>query len=94
MINARGVSLEDHLQDISIHTREVATYGVRYGAGAALATAQLCSGHELCHLEPSFLDTDWLEDQEDLIGDFADATKAIAVIIPAEDVVNNIFLGP
>jgi len=72
----------------------VATHGVRYGAGAALATAQLRLGHELCHLEPSFLDTDRLEDQEDLIGDFTDAAEAIVVIIHAEDVVNNIFLGP
>ena len=72
----------------------MATHGVRYGVGAALAAAQLCLGHELRHLEPSFLDTDWLEDQEDLIGDFTDAAEAIAVIIHAEDVVNNVFLGP
>jgi hypothetical protein len=36
-VNARGVSLEDRLQDIPIHAKEVATHGVRYGAGAALA---------------------------------------------------------
>jgi hypothetical protein len=59
-----------------------------------LATAQLHSGHKLRHLEPGFLDTDRLEDQEDLIGDFTDATEAIAVIIHAKDVVNNVFLGP
>ena len=40
-VNARGVSLEDRLQDISVRAREVATPRVRYGAGAALATAQL-----------------------------------------------------
>ena len=72
-VNARGVSLEDRLHDISIRAREVATHGIHYGAGATLAAAQLCLGHELRHLEPSFLDTDWLEDQEDLIGDFTDA---------------------
>ena len=66
-VNARGVSLEDCLQDIPVCAREVASHGVRYGAGAALAAAQLRSGHELCHLEPSFPDTDRLEDQEDLI---------------------------
>ena len=54
VVNARSVSLEGRLQDISIHAREVATHGVRYGAGAALAAAQLCSGHELHHLEPGF----------------------------------------
>ena len=91
-VNARGVSLEHHLQDIPVHAREVATHGVRYGAGAALATAQLRSGHELRNLEPGFPDTDRLEDQEDLIGDFTDA-EAIVVTIHAQDV-NNVFLGP
>ena len=91
-VNARGVSLEDRLQDILVCAREVATYGICYGAGAALATAQLRSGHELRHLEPGFSDTDRLEDQEDLIGDFTDA-EAIVVTIHAQDV-NNVFLGP
>jgi hypothetical protein len=45
-------------------------------------------------LEPSFPDTDQLEDQEDLIGDFADATEAITVIIHVEDVVNNVLSKP
>ena len=72
----------------------MATHGVRYGAGAALATAQLHSGHELRHLEPGFSDTNRLEDQEGLIGDFIDAAEAIAVTIHVQDVVNNVFLGP
>ena len=93
-VNARGVSLEDRLQDILVRVREVATHGVRYGVGAALTAAQLRSGHELRHLEPGFLDTVWLDDQEDLIGDFTYTAEAIAVIIHAEDVVNNVFLGP
>ena len=59
-VNAKGVSLEDRLHDIPVHAREVATHGVCYGAGAALAAAQLRSGHELHHLEPSFLNTDRL----------------------------------
>jgi hypothetical protein len=61
----------------------VATHGVRYDASAALAVAQLHSGHELCHLEPSFLDIDRLEDQEDLLGDFTNAAEAIAMTIHA-----------
>jgi hypothetical protein len=67
---------------------------VCYGADTTLAVVQLRSRHELRHLEPSFLDTDQLEDQEDLIGDFTDAAEAIAVILHAEDVVNNVFSGP
>jgi hypothetical protein len=72
----------------------VATHGIHYGAGATLATVQLRLGHELPHLEPGFPNTDWLEDQEDLIGDFTDAVEAIAVTIHAQDVVNNVFFGP
>jgi len=93
-VNARGVCLADCLQDIPVRPREVATHGVHYGASVALAAAQLRSGHELHHLEPGFLDTDRLEDQEGLIGDFIDAAEDIAVTIHAQDVVNNIFLGP
>jgi hypothetical protein len=40
------------------------------------------------------VDTDRLEDQEYLIGDFTNAAEAIAVIIHVEDVVNNVFPGP
>ena len=69
----------------------MATHGVHYGAGVALAAAQLRLGHELRHLEPGFPNTDRLKDQEDLDGDFTDVAEAIAVIIHAEDVVNNVF---
>ena len=82
------------MQDIPVHAREVATHGIHYGASAALAAAHLCSEHELRHLEPDFPDADRLEDQEDLIGDFTDVAEAIAVTIHAQDVVNNVFLGP
>jgi dienelactone hydrolase len=43
-VNARDVSLEDHLQDIPVCAREVAIHGICSGASAALAAAQLCSG--------------------------------------------------
>ena len=93
-VNTRGVSLEGRLHDILVHAREVATHGISYGVGATLATTQLHLGHELYHLEPSFSDTNPLEDQEDLIRDFTDAVEAIAVTIHAQNVVHNVFLGP
>ena len=71
----------------------MATHGVLYAASVALTTVQLRLGHELRHLEPGFPDTDRLKDQEDLIGDFTDAAKAITVTIHAQDVVNNVFFG-
>jgi hypothetical protein len=72
----------------------VVTHGVHYGGGAALAVAQLRSGYKLHHLKPGFLDIDRLEDQDDQIEDFIDAAEAITMIVHAEDVVNNVFLGP
>ena len=70
------------------------THWVDFGASASLAAVQLHLGHELRHLEPGFLDTDRLEEQDHLIGDFTDVAEAIAVTIHAEDVVNNVFSGP
>ena len=49
-VNARGVSLEDHLQDILVHAKEVETHEVRYSADVALVAVQLRIGHELRHL--------------------------------------------
>jgi hypothetical protein len=46
-LNARGVSLKDHLQDIPVRFREVATHRVGYGARVTLAATQLRSGHEI-----------------------------------------------
>ena len=39
-VNTRGFSLEDRLQDIPVHAKEVATHEVRYGVGATLAAVQ------------------------------------------------------
>ena len=72
----------------------MATHGVRYGASAALVAAQLHLGHELHHLEPSFLDTEWLKDQEDLIGDFADVDKGYRSDHPYTRCYKQCFLGP
>ena len=72
----------------------MATQGIRYGAGAALVSAQLRSGHEIRHLEPSFSDTDRLEDQEDLIGDFADVDKGYRSDHPYTRRYKQCFLGP
>jgi hypothetical protein len=85
----KTTSIPVRLQILSLY----ASTGVN-SVSTALAAAQLCSGHQLCHPEPSFPDTNRLENPEDLIGDFIDVAKAIAVTIHAQDVVNNVFLGP
>ena len=69
-MNARGVLLEDHLQAMPARVRTVAHSGVCYGAGLALAMAQLCSGHDLCLLEPSFPVGADEKEKEELTGDF------------------------
>ena len=93
-VNSRGLSLKDHLRDVLARVKEVATHGIHQSVSAALATAQLRFGHELCHLEPGFPHTDRPEEQEELVGDFTAAVEAIAGAIRAQDVVNNLFLGP
>jgi surfactin synthase thioesterase subunit len=52
-LNARGDTLEDRLQDIPMHAREVALHGVRRGAVVALEIAQVRSRHDLHLVEPS-----------------------------------------
>ena len=72
----------------------MASHGIHDGAGAALAVAQLRSGLKLRHLKPGFLDTDRLEDQEDLIGDFADVDKGYRSDHPYTRCYKQCFLGP
>ena len=74
-------------------TREVAFHGVRGGATIALAIAQVRSGHDLCLVEPSFPEEN-PDDYQDLVDDFEGAGATLANITLAEEVVNNVFLGP
>ena len=46
-LNARGDTLEVHLEDIPIRVREVVLHGVHHGAAVALVIAQMRSGHDL-----------------------------------------------
>ena len=77
-VNARGTLLEDYLQDILAHAREVTLHGVRHGAAVALAAAQIRSEHELHHLEPNFPMANAPEDLKELVEDFEEAAEAIA----------------
>ena len=71
----------------------MALSGVRHGATLALAAAQLCSGHNLCLLEPGFpVGAD--EDEEELTGDFTAAAEAIVVATHAGDVILAAFFEP
>jgi hypothetical protein len=89
-----GDTLVAHLQDIPVRAREVALHGARRGATVALAIAQVCSGHDLRLVEPGFPEGEALDDYQDLVEDFEGASDAMANITSAEEVINNVFLGP
>ena len=76
-VNDGGLLLEDRLWVMLAHVRTVALHGLRHAAALALATAQLCSGHDLRLLEPGFLVGIDEEEQEDLIGDFTATTRPL-----------------
>ena len=93
-LNAQGNTLGDHLQDISVRAREVALHGVYHGAAIALTIAQVRLGHDLRLVEPGFLEEEKPDDYQDLVDNFEGAGTAVADITSAEEVVNNVFLGP
>jgi len=72
----------------------VALSGVRHGATLALAAAQLCSGHNLCLLEPGFPVGADEEEKEELTGDFTTAAEAIVAATHAGDVILAAFFEP
>ena len=45
-------------------------------------------------VEPDFPEEEKLDDYQDLVDDFEGASAAVANITSAEEVVNNVFLGP
>jgi hypothetical protein len=93
-LNAQGDTLEVCLQDVPISAREVALHGVCHGATVALAIAQVCSSHDLHLVEPGFPEEENLDDYQDLVDDFKGVDAVVVNITSAEEVVNNVFLGP
>jgi hypothetical protein len=95
-VNTRGVLLEDHLRAMPARVRMVALRRVRHGIALALAMVQLCSGHDLCLLESSFLVGIDKEEQEELTGDLPPprTTEAIVVATYAGDVILAGFFEP
>ena len=51
-------------------------------------------GHDLRLVEPGFLEEENPDDYQDLVDDFEGASATVAYITLAEEVVNNVFLGP
>jgi hypothetical protein len=45
-------------------------------------------------VEPGFPEGEALDDYQDLVEDFEGASDAMANITSAEEVINNVFLGP
>ena len=77
-----------------MRAREVALHGIRRCATVALGIAQVRLGHDLRLVEPGFLEEEKPDDYQDLVDNFEGAGTAVADITSAEEVVNNVFLGP
>ena len=90
-VNARGSSIDAHLQDVPVHVQEISLHGVRHGAAVALTAAQVQTGYELHAMETGFPMGDGPEEHEDLLKEFVMAAEAIVDITSAQDVVNKVF---
>ena len=91
VVNARGSSIDAHLQDVPVRVREIALHGVRHGAAVALTAAQVQTGYELHAMEIGFPMGDDPEEHENLLEEFTIAAEAVVDITSAQDVVNKIF---
>ena len=69
-----GLLLLDRLRGIP----DQVELGIRRGAMLAFTAAQLCSGHDLCRLEPGFPEGTTLWERERLADDFTRAAGFIA----------------
>ena len=90
-VNARGSSIDAHLQDVLVRVREIALHGVRHGAAMALTAAQVRTRYELHAMEIGFLIGGGPEEHEDLLEEFTLVAEAVADITSAQDVVNKVF---
>ena len=90
-INARGSSIDIHLQDILARIQEVALHDVRHDASVALTAAQVQTGQDLHTMEVGFPIGDGPEEHEDLLKEFIMAAEAIVDITATRDVVNKVF---
>ena len=90
-VNARGSSIDAHLQDVPVHVREIALHGVRHGAAVALTAAQVQTRYELHAMQTGFPMGDGPEEHEDLLEEFVMVAEAIVHITSAQDVVNKII---
>ncbi|RLM55989.1 polyprotein [Panicum miliaceum] len=88
IVNARGTSLADCLQDIPNHTRLIASHGVRQGALTTLATVQTQLGHELWFLQLIFPEGEDQADFEELVDELDEVSRAIGDVVDADSVVN------
>lgn len=92
-VNPGGLSLKGCLRAMLACFREVVTYGIQQGAGAALTAAQLCSVHDLRRLEPGFPNDSDPWEQEKLVGKFTTTAETITAVIDMGDVILSAFLG-
>ena len=78
ILGTGGLLLFDRLRGIPDQVERAVELGIRRGAMLAFTAAQLCSGHDLCRLEPGFPEGMMLRERERLADDFAGAAGFIA----------------
>jgi hypothetical protein len=88
-VNARGVTLPDHLRNVWEWVQEIALHGIRHGAAIAFASAQVRSSYELRHLPPR--DPSHRISISILLNDFADEASVVALYANPGEVINKVF---
>ena len=78
-----GLLLLDRLRGIP----DQVELGIRRGAMLAFTAAQLCSGHDLCRLEPGFPEGTTLRARKSLADDFAGAAGFIAAEVSISNLI-------
>jgi hypothetical protein len=91
-VNACDGTTVEHLNEIEPRVEEIAIHGVRTGAAAALAVAQLHHGVQLADsLTPTFIEECMDKGFDELVEEFADRANVVAHVTPVEDIVNKVF---
>jgi len=92
VVNARGETQVERLQDMPDHVWEIVLHGIRSGAAGALAATQLRHGAQLSeHLAPDFVEECNNRDFDELVEEFAPCTDAMAQVSSSADIISRVF---
>ena len=93
VVNARGATIVDRLQDIHQRAQDIAGHRVRLGAAVALATVQSQLEYDLWHFHSAIPEGEDRRVLKELVLEFDEAARTISAEVNVEAVVNRVFLG-